>query len=975
MADLLSSKSSDVRVDSDDASSKKPVKRSRRVESDDENKRLKKSRITKLTSDETEELETILDQLQTTSLSELSPSQQILLLYSLYRAVRSLECVKEEQERRLASLNSLILEESSIQSQLQELQNVYVPQEQTLREAFIQVIQERQTTRKQRRFMLSKRYQPSDKSKYPEERDLAAFLSKKQNVFDDMKKRLEELRIQLLEVNKQTCDVGCLGHDRNDCEYFFFPEDMPPRIWIHDKRQKKWSYLWNIDQLQSLMNWLDNRGSKEQILYSALRLYFPIIKRLLEGTQRVAIDLMKGELYGRKQKNAEPSHLVIDEDENKIKTLFQTHGEMICVPQWKEGVDDCVSIKGRISPSLCDISSCLFIPLFLKPVYNQEDLTHFHEVLFNVYDYNTVTLDQYKTAVLTLESTIMKTIQFTYIHPDWVLARLIWRHQVEQAMNFSDVSYYLRDIEASCIDFAIVDALTTTTGRREFIEELEKKTKKHPVIPDEGETVVYYSVGHALSIRDFKQHNVFSGVVNLDEKEQCGDYVCRVQSVQYFPGRGNAFVRLVLKPVANTVISVLVNSYYQSLSSPNISVTYPETYPESPSVDPFEVTMWMNNTESDFVITLSKYFMAFANNLHIGDSFKMYFQGIESQVTNTSKKRKRDARLEGSYLYGHVVSIAPLESQFFPWDALTVEWDSGGNEAGTNHINPWECEFIAKDMSLRSERSRELGATRTSARGDNRRLTDEELKVIRVKAMEVVKTHTKQDGEDFYHFLENYWGKQGMEVTRPVLSYEPLDLGLLWKLMQVYGGYECVVNTKGSWLDIYRMLPTYRSQNTSAPTSLHKIYLKYMWQFEKEQREEKGLPPIIDPRLPLPTTPGKLGSSKTGGKTAEAEYRDSEVKKKVLPVDLALFDAPPGVQMMEKIIREEERKKNVLTMKWKTMHSTLQFIPGTISTVNGVESDNAYQGIVNGSICTIKRKIETMTKFVSNLKQIMSFYV
>ena len=78
---------------------------------------------------------------------------------------------------------------------------------------------------------------------------------------------------------------------------------------------------------------------------------------------------------------------------------------------------------------------------------------------------------------------------------------------------------------------------------------------------------------------------------------------------------------------------------------------------------------------------------------------------------------------------------------------------------------------------------------------------------------------------------------------------------------------------------------------------------------------------------------------------------------------------------MEKIIREEERKKNLLTMKWKSMHGSLQYVPGTISTVNGVESINAYQGIVNGNVCMIKRKTEMMAKFISNLKQIMSFYI
>lgn len=44
------------------------------------------------------------------------------------------------------------------------------------------------------------------------------------------------------------------------------------------------------------------------------------------------------------------------------------------------------------------------------------------------------------------------------------------------------------------------------------------------------------------------------------------DFVCKVQSIRYFPGRGNAFVQMTLRPVQNTVVSVLVRSFYASRS-------------------------------------------------------------------------------------------------------------------------------------------------------------------------------------------------------------------------------------------------------------------------------------------------------------------------------------------------------------------------------------------------------------------------
>ena len=375
---------------------------------------------------------------------------------------------------------------------------------------------------------------------------------------------------------------------------------------------------------------------------------------------------------------------------------------------------------------------------------------------------------------------------------------------------------------------------------------------------------------------------------------------------------------------------------------------------------PFVVLVWLASTESDFVIPFSEYCNAFVNNLKPGDHIRMWFDGVDAQVGVT--KKRKEARLEGSFLTGKVTAVAPAERESFPWEGVTVTWDGNASEAGTNRINAWECEYQAKEA-----RDRLREGTRGSGwrSGETRRLTENDLKALRESAAAIVKGHTAEEGEQFFRYISRYWAEKGQEVVKPVLSYETLDLGLFWKLMQAFGGYEMVVNSKGSWQSIYKLLPNYREQNTSAPTSLHKIYLKYLWQFEKDQREEKGLPPICQPRLPVATCPGK-GTGKAKGEKEPGEKKGEE---------LLMMDYAPNIQFMVNAMREQEKLKSVLLNKVKAMQSTLQYREGSISTVTGEISDFAYRGIVHGNVCMLKRRIELITKFISQLKQILNFYL
>ena len=88
-----------------------------------------------------------------------------------------------------------------------------------------------------------------------------------------------------------------------------------------------------------------------------------------------------------------------------------------------------------------------------------------------------------------------------------------------------------------------------------------------------------------------------------------------------------------------------------------------------------------------------------------------------------------------------------------------------------------------------------------------------------------------------------------------------------------------------------------------------------------------------------------------------------------------MMDYAPNIQFMVNAMREQEKLKSVLLNKVKAIQSTLQYREGSISTVTGEISDFAYRGIVHGNVCMLKRRIELITKFISQLKQILNFYL
>ena len=903
-----------------------------------------------------ERVNQILSQLNNRSISSLSSSDQLTLLHVLFKKVLQLHSVREEREKRHQALLTAQREFHSISSQLAELEAVYLKQEFTLRNEFLDALDQLPLPLHQKLSMSSFQYTPSDKAKIQPERALAQFLQKKSTSIADMRNRIEAVRQTIISAQQAMGETVSLGKDRENREYFWIPDEVPARLWVVDESTDTLSFIWQPAELDALHRWLDNRGQNEQLLYSALCRCKKALQRSMQDSMRY-YPQMSGDLShlsGRKLRDLNQSKLFLYSSDNETE-LIQTHGDVFGVKFmpisgcWTVMRNDCY-----ISPLLISTFDTLFVPLFLRSEVDRSSVTSFRDSL---QPDTPLTLAEYQALLLRFEDLILSSISPSYIQPDWVISRSFWREQVGSALTFSSLHYLLGALKSLAVDFSVVEALTKTTGREEFLQYLEKQVKIVPRFPNEGESVVYYWKGHKESILDFFRNNIFSGIFNNQDREQSKDYLCKVQNIEYFKGNGNPFIRLYLKPISAHWLRLLVQSFYDSLDKDSIDITVRPPDQEETLGDPFVVTCWLASNQSDFVVPVDKYLSAFSSNIRVRDHFRMWFQGVESTISPLRKKRK-DGRTEGSYLHGEVVEISPYEGDLFPWECLKVEWEGSGGEAGTNQINPWECELESRDSRDRRDNSR-------TSRSENHRLSEEELKLAKQKAMEVAATHTKKEGIEFYHFLSQYWQQRGMKVQRPMLSYEELDLGLFWKLMQCYGGYEMVVNTKGCWADIHKLLPNYRPQNTSAPTSLHKVYLKYMWQLEKEQREEKGMPPIIEPRLPFPTTPGRTAGGR--GKTEEREEKKSSV-------ELGMIDAEPGVQFAGKVIKEQEKVKTTLQMKNKAINATLAFKPGTIQTVKKEVEDFAYQGIVYGNSCMIRRQIEAISKFVSQLKSVVNYY-
>lgn len=900
--------------------------------------------------------------LATQEFSSLPTSSQVLLLHALYEEAVSTETILEEAKKRKEALTQLQQELFSVGTQMREITALYSKQELALRDRFIDAVTQKELPPKQQQELLAFTYKPSDKAKNPAEKELAAFLSKKASVLEDLKARVRDIETRIIACVKTSWTPTVLGCDRHGTEYFWLPNDQPARVWVVNEDSGTCGYLWSAEQVLQLLNWVDNRGKEEQVLYSVLRRIGPQIVQTLEEQTAALTVLVKpsvAELSARKKKELASREFVLCEADGAT-TLRQVHGQWVGVPAVEASAADwwrCEKKRGRASATVRAIVETLFQPLFVREEKKAGIEEAGHRLLAAAS--GPLKLEAYKALVAELEAELVACVLPSYLFPDWAVARRLWADRVAASKTFSDVSYYLRDLEASCVNFAVINALTQTVDRGTFLGFYEKQMKKPPRLPEEGETVVYSAQGHRAAIQAFFRNNAFGSVFQSAEQAQAADALCKVQRVEYFWGNGNPFLRVFLTPLSPLVLTSFVESYYDCLDKGALAVTVhaPE---EEEARKPFVVLVWLASTESEFVIPFSEYCNAFVNNLKPGDHIRMWFDGVDAQVGVT--KKRKEARLEGSFLTGKVTAVAPAERGSFPWEGVTVTWDGNASEAGTNRINAWECEYQAKEA-----RDRLREGTRGSGwrSGETRRLTENDLKALRESAAAIVKGHTAEEGEQFFRYISRYWAEKGQEVVKPVLSYETLDLGLFWKLMQAFGGYEMVVNSKGSWQSIYKLLPNYREQNTSAPTSLHKIYLKYLWQFEKDQREEKGLPPICQPRLPVATCPGK-GTGKAKGEKEPGEKKGEE---------LIMMDYAPNIQFMVNAMREQEKLKSVLLNKVKAMQSTLQYREGSISTVTGEVSDFAYRGIVHGNVCMLKRRIELITKFISQLKQILNFYL
>jgi hypothetical protein len=90
------------------------------------------------------------------------------------------------------------------------------------------------------------------------------------------------------------------------------------------------------------------------------------------------------------------------------------------------------------------------------------------------------------------------------------------------------------------------------------------------------------------------------------------------------------------------------------------------------------------------------------------------------------------------------------------------------------------------------------------------------------------------------NFLEQ---RSGIKRRELILGGKPLDLHLLYKAVLDRGGFKRMASEaekkKGVWASVFRSLPNYNENETSASFRLRKSYEKYLLEFELSER---GLP-------------------------------------------------------------------------------------------------------------------------------------
>ena len=132
---------------------------------------------------------------------------------------------------------------------MREITALYSKQELALRDRFTDAVMQRELPPKQMQELLAFAYKPSDKAKNPAEKELAAFLSKKASVLEDLKARVRDIETRIIACVKTSWTPTALGCDRHGTEYFWLPNDQPARVWVVNEDSGTCGYLWSAEQV------------------------------------------------------------------------------------------------------------------------------------------------------------------------------------------------------------------------------------------------------------------------------------------------------------------------------------------------------------------------------------------------------------------------------------------------------------------------------------------------------------------------------------------------------------------------------------------------------------------------------------------------------------------------------------------------------------------------------------------------------
>lgn len=222
--------------------------------------------------------------------------------------------------------------------------------------------------------------------------------------------------------------------------------------------------------------------------------------------------------------------------------------------------------------------------------------------------------------------------------------------------------------------------------------------------------------------------------------------------------------------------------------------------------------------------------------------------GAETGATSDAKSEASSSKKSTS---GSKASTAGLEPKTPHWytDAIFLQWWKKRvmNFIGKDIVRGQQQQVLQQEYSNSTAKSKSKpaevpgGSSSSSASPSVSVGNDTKVKGPQDIRLKLETSARYASSKDFYWRLDNFLEQRyNMRRRELILGGKKLDLHLLYKEVVSRGGYKKMdveaKRKKGVWASVFRALPNYNENETSASYRLRKSYEKYLLEFELSEQ-------------------------------------------------------------------------------------------------------------------------------------------